>query len=337
MNRAILSTATGGPETLSLGTLPDPVAGPGQILVRTAAVALNYPDALMIEDRYQVRPPRPFAPGCELSGIVEAVGEGVTGFSVGDRILAITDFGGLAERVAVNVSRAFRIPDAMPFDVAAALLLTYGTTIYALASRAALKPGETLLVLGASGGVGMAAVELGKALGATVVAGASSAEKCEIAARAGADRTVVYPRGPFDKDQSKALAALFKDAVGADGADVIYDPLGGGYSEPALRAIAWNGRFLVIGFVDGIARLPLNLPLLKECSVVGTLWGEFTKRDPEGLRKQVDQLFALWADGKIKPYVSKNYAFEQAPQALDDMSNRRAIGKLVVTVDPSLA
>ena len=196
------------------------------------------------------------------------------------------------------VEEVIVLPIAIPgLATALALLLTYGTTIYALASRAALKPGETLLVLGASGGVGMAAVELGKALGATVVAGASSAEKCEIAARAGADRTVVYPRGPFDKDQSKALAALFKDAVGADGADVIYDPLGGGYSEPALRAIAWNGRFLVIGFVDGIARLPLNLPLLKECSVVGTLWGEFTKRDPAGLRKQVDQLFALWADG----------------------------------------
>jgi NADPH:quinone reductase-like Zn-dependent oxidoreductase len=336
-NRAILSTATGGPETLVLGELPVPVAGPGQLLVRTAAVALNYPDALIIEDRYQVRPERPFAPGCELSGVVEAVGAGVEGFSVGDRIIAIKDFGALAECVAVDVSRAFRIPDAMPFDTAAALLLTYGTTIYALASRAALKPGETLLVLGASGGVGLAAVELGKAMGATVVAGTSSPEKCAIATQAGADRTVVYPRGPFDKDQSKALAALFKDAVGAHGADVVYDPLGGGYSEPAIRAIAWNGRFLVIGFVDGIAKLPLNLPLLKECSVVGTLWGEFTKRDPEGLRAQVDQLFALWAAGKIKPYISEHYPFERAADALADLGNRRAIGKLVVTVDPTLA
>lgn len=337
MNRAVLSQAPGGPDSLVLGELPMPVAGPGELLVRTAMVALNYPDTLIIEDRYQVRPPRPFAPGCELSGIVTAVGDGVTGFKPGDRVLAQRDFGSLSEYVTTRPERTFIIPDAMPFDVAASLLLTYGTTIHALRNRGRLQPGETLLVLGASGGVGLAAVELGKAMGATVIAGTSSAEKSAVAARMGADRTFVYPRGPFDKDQSKALAALLKDVVGPEGADVVYDPLGGAYSEAAVRAIAWHGRLVVIGFVDGIARLPLNLPLLKECEVTGVHWGEYIKRDPDGFRAQVDELYALWTTDRIHPLVSERFPFARAGEAIAKLGQGRAIGKLVIEVAPDLA
>ncbi|HEY0325166.1 MAG TPA: NADPH:quinone oxidoreductase family protein, partial [Allosphingosinicella sp.] len=261
--RALLSTSPGGPETLELSELPDPVAGPGQLLVRVHACAINYPDVLIIEDKYQFKPPRPFAPGGEIAGTVEAVGEGVTGWSPGDRLIAMIGHGGLAEKVAVPAAMAVPLPEGRSFAEGSALILTYATTIHALLDRGKLKEGETLLVLGAAGGVGLAAVELGKAYGARVIAAVSSEEKAEAARAAGADATMVYPRGPFDKDASKALAAQFKDAVGPNGADLIYDPVGGDYAEPALRSIAWEGRYLVIGFPAGIPKLPLNLTLLK--------------------------------------------------------------------------
>ena len=225
------------------------------------------------------------------------------------------------------------IPDAMPFDEAAALLMTYGTTYYALKDRASLKPGETLLVLGAAGGVGSAAVELGKAMGARVIAAASSAEKVEAAKGWGADEGVVYPLGPFDRDGQKKLAEIFKSACGEKGADVIYDPVGGDYSEAALRAIAWEGRFLVIGFPAGIPKLPLNLTLLKSCQVVGVFWGAFAARDPKGNARNAMELFALYEKGAIKPRISKRFPLSEAGAAIAWLSSRQALGKVIVTVD----
>ncbi|HEY0414074.1 MAG TPA: NADPH:quinone oxidoreductase family protein [Allosphingosinicella sp.] len=331
--RALLSEAPGGPETLALREVPDPVAGPGQLLVRVKACAINYPDVLIIEDRYQFKPPRPFAPGGEVAGVVEAVGEGVEGWSEGDRAIAMIGHGGLAEKVAVNAATALRLPAERSFEEGSALILTYATSIHALLDRGRLKAGETLLVLGAAGGVGLAAVELGKAYGAPVVAAVSSEEKAEIARHAGADAAIVYPSGPFDKDASKALAQQFKDAVGAGGADVIYDPVGGDYAEPALRAIAWAGRYLVVGFPAGIPKLPLNLTLLKSCDVCGVFWGAFAARDPKANAAHIDTLFRLWREGRIAPKVSRTWPLEQAGEAIAWMAARKAVGKLVVTVE----
>ncbi|HMJ92807.1 MAG TPA: NADPH:quinone oxidoreductase family protein, partial [Allosphingosinicella sp.] len=270
--RALLSRETGGPETLELAELPDPQPGPGQLLVAVKACSINYPDVLMIEDKYQFKPPRPFAPGGEIAGIVEAVGEGVTGWKPGDRMIAMLGHGGLAEKVLVAAAMALPLPEERSFEEGSALILTYATSIHALLDRGRLKEGDTLLVLGAAGGVGLAAVELGKAYGARVIAAVSSEEKAEAARSAGADSAIVYPQGPFDKDQSKALAQQFKDAVGPNGADIVYDPVGGDYAEPALRSIAWEGRYLVVGFPAGIPKLPLNLTLLKSCDVCGVFW-----------------------------------------------------------------
>src|SRR5689334_14912637 len=289
---------------LALTELPDPVPGPGQLLVRVKACAINYPDVLIIQDKYQFKPPRPFAPGGEIAGVVEAAGEGVTGWAAGARLIAMLGHGGLAEKVLVPAAMAIPLPEGRTFEDGSALILTYATTIHALADRAKLQAGETLLVLGAAGGVGLAAVELGKAYGARVVAAVSSEEKAEAVRAAGADHAIVYPRGPFDKDGAKALAQLFKDAVGSAGADVIYDPVGGDYTEAALRAIAWEGRLLVIGFPAGIPRLPLNLTLLKSCDVRGVFWGAFAARDPKGNAAHIATLFRLWEEGRIAPRVS---------------------------------
>ncbi|MEA3062793.1 MAG: NADPH:quinone reductase [Sphingomonadales bacterium] len=330
--RALLSETPGGPETLVLTELPDPEAGPGQLLVRVKACAINYPDVLIIEDRYQFKPPRPFAPGGEIAGIVEAVGEGVSGWSAGDRLIAMLGHGGLAEKVVVNAATALPLPGERSFEEGSALILTYATSIHALLDRGRLKAGETLLVLGAAGGVGLAAVELGKAFGARVVAAASSEGKAEAARAAGADAVLVYPRGPFDKDGSKALAQLFKEAVGGSGADVIYDPVGGDYAEPALRAIAWQGRYLVVGFPAGIPRLPLNLALLKSCDVCGVFWGAFAARDPKANAAHIETLFRLWGEGKIAPKVSRTWPLDEAGEAIAWMAARKAVGKLVVTL-----
>jgi NADPH:quinone reductase-like Zn-dependent oxidoreductase len=330
--KALLSKAAGGPETLILAELPDPVAGPGQVLVAVKACAINYPDVLIIEDKYQFRPERPFAPGSEISGVVEAIGDGVSGFSVGDRVIALLGHGGLAEKVVVDAGKLHPLPDGRDFAEGAALLLTYATTIHALLDRGHLKEGQTLLVLGAAGGVGLAAIELGKAFGARVVAAVSSEEKAEAARRAGADDTLIYPRAPFDKTQSKALADQFKAALGPNGADVIYDPVGGDYAEPALRSIGWEGKYLVVGFPAGIPKLPLNLTLLKSCDVCGVFWGAFAARDPAANQAHVERLFRLWAEGRIAPRVTEVFAFAEGGQAIAKMAARGAIGKLVVRV-----
>jgi NADPH:quinone reductase-like Zn-dependent oxidoreductase len=328
--KALLSQAPGGPETLSVAELPDPVPGKGQVLVAVRACAINYPDVLIIEDRYQFKPPRPFAPGGEIAGTVEAVGEGVTRFAVGDRVLGVIGHGGLAEKVAVDAARLYPLPEGRSFAEGAALLLTYATTIHALLDRGHLAAGHTLLILGAAGGVGLAAIELGKAFGARVVAAVSSEEKAEAARAAGADETLVYPRAPFDKEQSKALSEAFKTAVGPKGADVIYDPVGGDYAEPALRAIGWEGRYLVVGFPAGIPRLPLNLTLLKSCDVCGVFWGAFAARDPQANQAHVETLFRLWSEGRIAPRVTESFALEDGGTAIAKMAARQAIGKLVV-------
>ena len=330
--RALLSEAPGGPETLTLRDVPPPTAGPGDLLVRVRACAMNFPDVLIIEDKYQLKPARPFAPGSEIAGEVIGWGESVSGWSAGDRLIAALGFGGLAEQVIVPADRAIRLPSERGFEESSALLMTYATVIHALVDRGRLQRGETLLVLGAAGGIGIAAVEIGKALGARVIAAASSAEKAEAAKEAGADLAIVYPSGPFDRDLQKALAVQFKDAVGPAGADVILDPVGGDYTEPALRSIAWEGRFLVVGFPAGIAKLPLNLTLLKSCDVCGVFWGAFAARYPKRNAAHVEQLFRWWDEGNIAPMVSATFPLERAGAAIAALRDRRAVGKLVVTL-----
>jgi NADPH:quinone reductase-like Zn-dependent oxidoreductase len=330
--RALLSVAPGGPERLRIEEVPDPEAGAGELLVRVRACSINYPDALIIEDKYQLKPGRPFAPGSEIAGEVIAVGAGVEDWTTGDRLIAATGYGGLAEKVVVPAIRAFRLPMERSFDDGSALLLTYATAIHALADRGRLEPGQTLLVLGAGGGVGLAAAQTGKAMGARVIAAASSEEKAAAAREAGADSAIVYPAGPFDRDGLRQLSQLFKDAVGPAGADVILDPVGGDYSEAALRSIGWQGRFLVVGFPAGIARLPLNLTLLKSCDVCGVFWGAFAAREPERNAAHVERLFAWWAEGKIAPKIGGRFTLERAPEAIARLRDRKAVGKLVVTL-----
>src|SRR5689334_13051598 len=330
--KALLSREPGGPETLQVEDVADPVPAAGELLVRVRACSINYPDVLIIEDKYQLKPPRPFAPGSEIAGEVEAVGDGVDGWSVGDRLIAATGFGGLVEKIVIKAASAIPLPAERSFEEGSALLLTYATAIHALLDRGKLQAGQTLLVLGAAGGVGIAAVEIGKAAGARVIAAASSEEKAAAAREAGADEAVVYPPGPFDKDGLKALSQLFKDAVGATGADVIFDPVGGEYSEAALRSIAWEGRFLVVGFPAGIAKLPLNLTLLKSCDVCGVFWGGFFAREPKRNGEHVEQLFRWWEEGRIAPKISATYPLEHAGEAIAELRDRKAVGKLVVTL-----
>ena len=331
--KALRSHAPGGPDTLVIDELPEPVPGPGELVVRVYAAAVNYPDVLIIEDKYQFRPPRPFSPGGEIAGEVSAVGEGVEGWAVGDRLIAVPGYGGLAQSVAISAKSAFRLPAHRSFIDGAALLLTYATSIHALYDRGRLEAGETVLILGAAGGVGLAAIELAKAKGARVIAAVSSDEKAAAASKAGADATMVYPRGPFDRDGQKALAQAFKAAVGKNGADVIYDPVGGDYAEPALRSIAWGGRYVVVGFPAGIPKLPLNLTLLKSCDVCGVFWGAFAARDPAANAAHVATLFRLWDEGRIAPVVSATYPLERGGDAIANLAARNAIGKLVVTLD----
>ena len=331
--RALLSRQPGGPESLELTEVPDPTPGPGELLVRVRACSINFPDALIIEDKYQLKPPRPFAPGSEIAGEVEAAGDGVDGWSAGDRLIAATGYGGLVERIIVPAKSAIPLPSDRSFEEGSALLLTYATAIHALLDRGRLEAGQTLLVLGSAGGVGTAAVEIGKAAGARVIAAVSSEEKAAAVLEAGADKAVIYPSGPFDKDGQRALSQLFKDAVGPAGADVVFDPVGGDYSEAALRSIAWEGRFLVVGFPAGIAKLPLNLTLLKSCDVCGVFWGAFAARDPKANAAHVGQLFRWWEEGRIAPRVSAVYPLDRAADAIAALRDRKAIGKLVVTLD----
>ncbi|HWE44498.1 MAG TPA: NADPH:quinone oxidoreductase family protein [Caulobacteraceae bacterium] len=328
--KTLLSRDPGGPETLTLEDAPDPVAGPGEVVIAVKACSVNYPDVLIIEDKYQLKPPRPFAPGAEIAGVIESVGEHAPGARVGDRVIAFPMVGGFAEKVAARADTLVPMPDTMSFEDGASLILTYATSLHALQDRAKLQHGETLLVLGAGGGVGIAAVELGKAMGAHVIAAASSQAKVDLAIAHGADKGVVYPSGPFDKDGQKALAALFKQACGPKGADVIYDPVGGDYAEAALRAIAWEGRFLVVGFPAGIPKIPLNLTLLKGCQIVGVFWGGFVNNLPDHAAANTRELIKLYIDGKIRPEVSERFPLERGGEAIARLASRQACGKIVV-------
>src|SRR5450631_1460741 len=331
--KALLSRQAGGPESLVLEDIPEPIPGRGEVRIAVRAVGVNFPDLLIIQDLYQIKPPRPFAPGGELSGVVEALGEGVTNVKPGDRVLVSPVRSAMAQKAIGQANNCWRIPDNMPFDEAAALLLTYGTSQHALKDRAQLRAGETLLVLGAAGGVGLAAVELGKAMGARVVAAASSAEKLALAREHGADDGVQYAAGPLDKSQARELTDRFKAACGPDGAQVIYDAVGGDYTEAALRAIGYQGRHLVVGFPAGIPKLPLNLPLLKSCQIIGVFWGEFTTRYPEKHAANVAALMALYLEGRIKPAVTERFALAQGGEAIARLGARRARGKVVVMID----
>ena len=331
--RALVSRQPGGPATLELVELPVPEPGAGEVRVRVAAVGVNYPDVLIIEDRYQFRPPRPFAPGAEIAGVVDAVGHGVEALAPGDRVAAMLGWGGMAEFVVAPARDCVALPAAMPFDVAAAMMLTYGTSLHALADRAALRAGETLLVLGAAGGVGLAAVELGVELGARVVAAVSSPAKLDLALARGAQAGVVYPPGPFDKDGSKALAQLLKDACGPGGCDVVYDPVGGALTEAAVRALAWGGRLLVVGFPAGIPTVPANLLLLKGAAMLGVFWGAFTKHAPAAHAANIARLVALWEAGRIAPTIHARVALAQGGEAIAMLARREAMGKVVVMLE----
>jgi NADPH2:quinone reductase len=313
----------GPPERLVIEDLPSPSPGPRQVVVDVRACGVNFPDVLLIQDKYQFKPPLPFSPGGEVAGVISAVGAAVTGLVPGARVLASTGWGGFAEEVAVDADRVVPIPDAMDFVTASAFLFTYGTSHYALKDRAHLAAGETLLVLGAAGGVGLAAVELGKLMGARVIAAASTDDKLAVCREHGADATINY--GAED------LKERVKDLTGGAGADVVYDPVGGALAEQALRATAWEGRFLVIGFAAGeIPRIPLNLVLLKGCQVVGVFWGAFTGREPARNRANIDELLRWYAEGRLRPHVSATYPFERVAEALNALAERRVKGKVVL-------
>ncbi len=315
----------GPPENLRVEEVPDPEPGPDQVVIDVHACGVNFPDVLMIQDLYQFKPGLPFAPGGEVSGTVSAVGSDVTGLAVGDRVAASCGSGGFAEKVAVGATSVFPVPDGVDLTVASAIITTYGTSYHALRDRAHLREGESVLVLGAAGGVGLAAVELAAAMGAgDVIAAASTDEKLAICREHGAASTVNYT----DTD----LKAWVKEHTGGRGVDVVYDPVGGDLAEPALRSTAWEGRFLVIGFAGGdIPRIPLNLPLLKGCSVVGVFWGSHAARQPEANREMIGELFEMIAEGRVHPRVSATFDLDHAADALRELMDRKVIGKAVVT------
>lgn len=330
--RAVLSTVVGGPETLVVETIADPTPMKGEVVIDVRAVGINFPDTLIIEDRYQFKPARPFSPGAEVAGVVEAIGEGVKGIHKGDRVIAVPGWGGLVERLAVPANSVIKMPDSMSFEEGAALIMTYGTSYYALKDRASLQPGERLLVLGAAGGVGSAAVELGKAMGASVTAVASTHDKVQFALELGADNGLIYPSGAMDKAAQKELSGELKLASGRDGPDVVYDAVGGDYAEPALRSMDWYGRYLVVGFPAGIPSLPLNLTLLKSVQVIGVFWGAAVARDPAGHASNMADLMKFWTEGKIRPRISQTFPLERAHEAIKALGDRTAVGKIVVTV-----
>lgn len=323
--KAVLCKAFGPAESLVLEEVASPVAKKNEILLEVHAAGVNFPDTLIIEGKYQFKPPFPFSPGGEAAGVVSAVGEKVSHLKVGDRVMALTGWGSFAEQVAVPGYNVLPIPPSMDFNTAAAFSMTYGTSLHALKQRGNLQPGETLLVLGASGGVGLAAVEIGKAMGARVIAAASSAEKLAVAKAAGADELINYSETSL-KDEIKRL-------TDGQGADVIYDPVGGDLFDQAIRAIAWNGRLLVVGFASGrIPEFPVNLALLKGAAVVGVFWGSFAQRQPQDNAANFQQLFGWFAEGKLKPLVSQVYPLSNAAQAINDLGQRKAVGKVVVQV-----
>jgi NADPH2:quinone reductase len=331
--KAMLCTHYGPPEEMELRDLPSPTPGKNQVLITVKACGVNFPDVLMLADKYQFKPPLPFPPGGEIAGVVKALGEGVTNVKVGDRVAVSVGNGGFAEEVLADARRVVPVPANVGFDVASAFIVTYGTSYHALKDRARLKPGETLVVLGAAGGVGLSAVELGVAMGATVIAGASSEEKVALAKKHGAADGFVYPRLPLSREQQKALSEVIKEKTGGKGADVLYDPVGDQYAEPALRAMNWEGRYLVIGFAAGeIPKIPLNLTLLKGCDIQGVFWGAYTARDPKAANDELREILKWISEGKLKPDVSERFPLRDAGKAIRVLQDRKAMGKVVVTM-----
>jgi NADPH2:quinone reductase len=328
--KALLSTHSGGPETLAIADVELPRPGPAEIRIRIAACGVSYPDTLMIEDRYQFKPPRPFSPGQEVAGRIDAFGGAMLGMAVGDRVFTVLPFGGMAEYAIARTDRSVVMPDAMPYEDAAVFMGAYGTAYHALVQRATLRPGERLLVIGAAGGVGLGAVQLGRTLGAHVTAAVSSAERLLLAKEHGAHDGFVYPPGPFHENSRRQLSDVFKSSGAAF--DVVFDAAGGDYTEAALRATRRNGRVLIIGFPAGVARIPMNLPLLKECQIVGVFYGAFSNAEPQRDRENIDALLELYVGGKIRPFVSGTYPLADAAAALSRMSSRRNTGRLLVAM-----
>ena len=321
--KAIVCREYGPPESLRVEELPSPTPGHGEVVVSVKAASLNFPDLLIIENKYQLKPPLPFSPGSELAGVVKLVGEGVTQWKRGDRVMAMTGYGAFAEEVKADAGRLVATPDAMDDETAAAFLLTYATCDHALRDRAALRAGERLLVLGAAGGVGIAAIEIGKALGAHVIACASSDERLAACREHGADATINY--------KSEDLREGIKRTTDGKGADVVVDPVGGAQTEQALRSTAWRGRLLVVGFAAGeIPKIPLNLTLLKGCSIAGVFWGDFVRREPRAFAESVAQLHRWYGEGRLRPHVSETFPLLSAPDALRKLASRQVIGKLVL-------
>lgn len=323
--KAVLCKTFGLPETLVVEDVSSPVATQGKVVISVKACGVNFPDTLIIQGKYQIKPPMPFSPGGEVSGIIKEVGEGVTHLKVGDKVFSLTGFGGFAEEVVADAKTTLRMPEGMDFITASSVMYTYGTSYHALKNRAVLQAGETLLVLGAAGGVGLAAVELGKIMGARVIAAASTDEKLELCKQYGASEVINY--------STEDLRERIKQITAGKGVDVIYDPVGGAYTEPAFRSIAWKGRYLVVGFAAGdIPNLPLNLPLLKGASVVGVFWGAFASNEPKQSMQNFQELLGFIANGNLKPHVHAQYPLEQAPTALNEILNRKVMGKVVVIV-----
>lgn len=324
--KAILCTHHGPPEELQLRDVPSPDPGPGEVLVEVRACGVNFPDTLIIRDLYQFKPELPFSPGSDVAGVVKAVGEGVTTHEIGDEVIGMVNWGGFAQEAIAPADQLFPKPPSMEFETASAFLMAYSTSLHALKDRARLQQGETLLVLGAAGGVGLTAVELGKKMGARVIAAASTEEKLELCRQYGADETINYV--------AEDLKQRSKDLTDGAGVDVVFDPVGGDFSEAALRATAWKGRFLVVGFAAGdIPAIPLNLVLLKGCQIVGVFWGRFAKTEAQKSIANTMQLVQWFNDGELRPHIDRVYALDEAPQALRDMMQRRVKGKVVVRPD----
>jgi len=323
--KAMLCKQFGPPESLVLEDVPSPRPGPGEVVISVKAASVNFPDVLIIQNKYQFKPPLPFSPGSELAGVVKEVGADVKSVKPGDKVIAFTTYGAFAEEAKTEAGRLLPMPEGMSFEAAASFVLTYGTTDHALRDRGQMKPGESLLVLGAAGGVGVAAIEIGKAMGARVIACASTDDKLAVCRQHGADETINYA--------TEDLRERIKALCGGRGVDVIYDAVGGPYTEPAFRSIAWRGRHLVIGFAAGdIPKLPLNLPLLKGAAVVGVFWGDFTRREPQAFAESARQLARWYREGRLKPHVSATFPLEKAADAMNLLASREAKGKVVVKI-----
>ncbi|MDC0076370.1 NADPH:quinone oxidoreductase family protein [Gammaproteobacteria bacterium] len=329
--KAFVCNEFGPVESHKIEDVDDPVAGPGQVVVDIKATGISFPDVLIVQGLYQFKPPFPFSPGGEIAGVVSSVGEGVTMYKEGDRVMGSVGNGGLCEKGAYFAQQLMPLPETMDFKTAAGFPLNYGTTFHALKQRGELQSGESLLVLGAGGGLGITAVHIGKAMGAKVIAAASSQDKLDLCKSEGADETILYQRD-MDRDLQKKFSDEIKEASGG-GVDMIYDLVGGDYAEPSLRAIKRHGKYLVIGFTAGIPKMPLNLTLLKECQIIGVFWGQFAGMESELNAQNFKELFALHAEGKIKPFVSKSFSLDDTTKAIKSLEDRKVLGKVVVSME----